>query len=517
MLNFATMKKSTIWIIAGIMVLSFVGLLLLQVYYIKDMATMRREQFEESVRRSLYAAAHRLEVYETMDYLQRDAYETERANMMDSTAAGKTVSHSYQIQMRDGQISAVEVHSITMPEKPALRNNGGLPKPKAETTIPQASQSLQDIIRKRYANQRAVMDEVIYNILYTASNKPLERRINFRVLDRDLQTELSNNGVTLPYHFSVSTSDGREVYRCADYTEASHGMSYTQILFQNDSPSKMGVLKIHFPDANRYFFRSVRFVALSAIFSFLLIVTFVFSLVTLYRQRHLSEVKNDFINNMTHELKTPISTISLAAQMLGDGAVAKSPQMSQHIVTTITDETKRLRFLVEKVLQISLFDNHSTSLKLRQIDVNAVIESVIHSFDLKVQSYGGTLTAELEANPSTIIADEMHFTNVIYNLLDNAVKYRRNDVNLELKVKTWNEPGKLLVSISDNGIGMKKDDVKHIFDKFYRVHTGNKHDVKGFGLGLAYVKKVITDHKGSIRAESELGNGTSFIMTWPQK
>ena len=510
------MKKSTIWIIAAIMAVSFAGLLLLQMYYINDMVSMRREQFEESVRRSLYEAAHRLEVYETMDYLQKDAIQMERAKLMDSTAVGQGISHSYQIQMRDGQISAVEVHSITMPEKPTLRNNGGLPKPKLETTIPQASQSLQDIIRKRYANQRAVMDEVIYNILYTASNKPLEQRINFRVLDRDLQTELNNNGITLPYHFSVSTADGRVVYKCSDYTEAPQGMSYTQILFQNDSPSKMGVLKIHFPGANRYFFRSVRFVALSALFTVILIITFVFSLVVLYRQRHLSEVKNDFINNMTHELKTPISTISLAAQMLGDGSVAKSPQMSKHIISTITDESKRLRFLVEKVLQISLFDSQTATLKLREIDANGVIKSVLHSFDLKVQSYGGTLTAELDANPSEIVADEMHFTNVIYNLLDNAVKYRRDDVEMHLSVRTWNEPGKFLVSIKDNGIGMKKEDVKHIFDKFYRVHTGNKHDVKGFGLGLAYVKKVITDHKASIRAESELGSGTTFIMAWPQ-
>lgn len=511
------MKKSMIWIIAGIMILSFVGLLFLQVYYINDMATMRREQFEESVRRSLYAAAHRLEVYETMDYLQKDAIESELANMMDSSSANGAFSHTYQIQMRDGQISAVEVHSITMPQKPALRNSSGMPRPKIETTIPQASQSLQDIIRKRYANQRAVMDEVIYNILYTASNKPLERRINFRVLDRDLQTELNSNGVTLPYHFSVSTSDGREIYRCADYSELSQGTTYTQILFQNDPPSKMGVLKIHFPEANRYFFRSIRFVALSAVFSIVLMVTFVFSLITLYRQRHLSEVKNDFINNMTHELKTPISTISLAAQMLGDGSVAKSPQMSQHIVTTITDETKRLRFLVEKVLQISLFDDRSTSLKLREVDANALIEGVVNSFDLKVQSYGGTLTSDLKADPSVVFVDEMHFTNVIHNLLDNAVKYRRNDVVLQLNVRTWNEPGKLMVAITDNGIGIKKEDVKHIFDRFYRVHTGNKHDVKGFGLGLAYVKKVISDHKGSIRAESELGRGTSFIMAWPQK
>ena len=226
-------------------------------------------------------------------------------------------------------------------------------------------------------------------------------------------------------------------------------------------------------------------------------------------------MKNDFVNNMTHEFKTPISTISLAAQMLKDPAVAKSPAMFQHISGVINDETKRLRFQVEKVLQMSMFDRQKAVLKMKDLDVNEMITSVINTFALKVERYNGKIDSELEATDAVVSADEMHLTNVIFNLMDNAVKYKRPDVDLQLMVRTWNESGKLMISVQDNGIGIKKENLKKIFNKFYRVHTGNLHDVKGFGLGLAYVKKIITDHKGTIRAESEMNVGTKFIIALP--
>jgi len=218
---------------------------------------------------------------------------------------------------------------------------------------------------------------------------------------------------------------------------------------------------------------------------------------------------------MTHEFKTPISTISLAAQMLKDPAVGKSPAMFQHISGVINDETKRLRFQVEKVLQMSMFERQKTILKMKDVNANELIKGVINTFTLKVETYNGKVTSELMAEDPHIFVDEMHFTNVIFNLLDNAVKYKKPEGDLLLDVKTWNDSGKLYISIQDNGIGIKKENLKKIFDKFYRVHTGNLHDVKGFGLGLAYVKKIINDHKGSIRAESDLNIGTKFIITLP--
>ena len=479
---------------------SFLALLSLQVRYIEEMVTMRREQFDESVKRSLYNAAHKLELYETMRYLEKDA--AEAANHPE---VGVEI-HQYDFKnSKDGKVSSFEMRTIIMPRRPQQEKKD----------IPEASRSLQDIIRSRYAHQRALMDEVIYKILYTASNQPLEARVNFRALDRDLQAELLNNGIEIPYHFTVSTSDGREVYRCSDYEATGEEDAYSQILFSNDPPSKMGVLKIHFPTMNSYIFSSVRFMIPALFFTVVLCLTFMFTLYIIFRQKKVTELKNDFINNMTHEFKTPVSTISLAAQMLADDSVSKSPQMMQHVTGIINDEAKRLRFQVEKVLQISLFDEQKATLKTRELDVNELVTGVVNTFALKVEKNGGTIVTHLDATQPIVMGDEMHITNVVFNLLDNAVKYKRDDDPLRLTIRTWNESGKFCLSIQDNGIGIKKENLKRVFDRFYRVHTGNVHDVKGFGLGLAYVKKVIQDHRGSIRAESELGVGTKFVIVLP--
>jgi signal transduction histidine kinase len=278
----------------------------------------------------------------------------------------------------------------------------------------------------------------------------------------------------------------------------------------------MGVLKVHFPEESKPLSKVLGFMFPPLLFTIILLVTFITTLVLVFRQKKLTEIKNDFINNMTHEFKTPISSISLAAQMLADDSVKKTPQMMTRLTSTIMDETKRLRFQVEKVLQLSLYENQKANLRPREVDINELIAGVVHTFALKVEKHGGKIITNLKADNPIINVDDMHFTNVIFNLMDNAVKYK-SDAQLELKVSTWNEDNHLFISIQDNGIGIKKEDLKKIFEKFYRVHTGNVHNVKGFGLGLAYVKKIINDHNGSIYAESELGIGTKFIIKMPQE
>ncbi len=251
-------------------------------------------------------------------------------------------------------------------------------------------------------------------------------------------------------------------------------------------------------------------------FTLILLIIFVFTIIVAFRQKKLTEMKNDFINNMTHEFKTPISSISLAAQMLNDPAVRKSPTMLQQISTVINDETKRLRFQVEKVLQMSMFERQKATMKIVDLDANLAIFNIVNTFKLKVEKYGGKITARLDAMDAIVNVDEMHFTNVIFNLLDNAVKYRREDTPLNLVVTSRDiSDDKLEITIADNGIGIRRDDLKKIFDKFYRVPTGNRHDVKGFGLGLAYVKKIISELGGEIAVESEINSGTKFIIILP--
>ena len=515
------MKKKTIWAIAIIMGLSFVILLGLQLTYIQEMANMKKEQFDESVTRALYQASRNLELNQTLKYLEKDVNETERrAYRVDSmgTRSGEpdgTIqqSHQYSVTGKDGTVySSFELKTIAtrpsqMPKAMILRSD--------KNSITEASKSLQEIVKNRYVYQKALLDEVVYKILYQASEKPLKERINFRILDQDLKAELMNNGINIPYHFTVTTHDGREVYRCPDYTGDGVEYTYSQVLFRNDPANKMGIVKIHFPDMSSYIYSSVRFMIPSVVFTLVLLVTFIFTIVVIFRQKRYSEIKNDFINNMTHELKTPIASISLAAQMLNDKSVTKSQQMLGHLSGVINDETKRLRFLVEKVLQMSMFDKKKAVFKKKELDLNEMVENIAKSFTLRVEHTGGKIYTEIEAIDSAIFVDEMHFQNVIFNLMDNAVKYRKQDKPMDIYLRTWNDNDHLYLSVRDTGLGIKKENLKKIFDKFYRVHTGNVHDAKGFGLGLAYVHKVVDLHDGEIKVESEYGKGTTFTIKLP--
>jgi len=513
------MKKKTIWTISTIMGLSFLALLFLQLKYIDEMVRMKKEQFDESVKRSLYQASRNLELNETLRYLEKDINSANRRGMRKDTVNFSALQNDTLIQAHqhpsvddDGIYATFEmktnkVSPSSVPKVLILRND--------QSTITQASKSMQDIVRNKYVYQKALLDRVVYNILYSASDKPLQERINFKILDKDLKAELQNNGINIPYHFTVSSNNGREVYRCPDYSEEGEEYSYEQELYRNDPDNRGGYVRIHFPQMNNYIFSSIRFMIPAIVFTVILLITFVFTIVVVFRQKRYSEIKNDFINNMTHELKTPISSISLAAQMLNDKSLKKSPEMTTHLGNAIQEETKRLRFLVEKVLQMSMFDKQDSMFKKKEMDLNEMAENVAHSFTLRVEHTGGKINIDIEAIESKIFVDETHFTNMIFNLFDNAIKYRKPDKPVNILVRTWNDDEHLYLSIADDGIGIKKDNLKKIFDKFYRVHTGNVHNVKGFGLGLAYVKKVVDLHKGDIKVDSEYGKGTKFTISLP--
>jgi two-component system phosphate regulon sensor histidine kinase PhoR len=284
---------------------AFVGLLYLQFSYVEEMVKMKKEQFDESVNRSLYQASRNLELNETQRYLEKDVQATERraysqdSMMVDGLDGSIRHSHQFAVAADDGtvyssfQLKTFEMKPSSIPKAMILR--------KDKSSLSEAAKSMQEIVRQRYVYQKALLDEVVYNILYTASDKPLKERVNFRMLDQDIRAELMNNGVNIPYHFTVSTTDGREVYRCPDYTEEGEKYSYTQLLFERTaSQSKMGVVKIHFPDMSSYIFSSVRFMIPSLAFTMVLLITFIFTIVLIFRQKRYTEIKNDFINNMTH-------------------------------------------------------------------------------------------------------------------------------------------------------------------------------------------------------------------------
>lgn len=521
------MRKSTIWLLAAVMVFAFSGLLFLQAKYIGIIFSTSSEKFNETVRTSLRQVAKTLELEETRKYLEEDIKRNQLGYMYQNAPDPQKVGQSIReetrkirvIKQADGSYLHIELQeqqssTITQPF-PVLKSTA--PKTNKNTNLVNASEDIQNTLLRRYTYQGGLVDEVIYSIVQTANLKPVSDRVDFKKLNDYIKNELINNGLNLPFVFSVINKDGEVVFQSDTIQKKPNASEmFTQVLFQNDPPSKQNYIKVYFPTKSDYIRSTITFIVPSVAFSLILLITFIFTLFIIFRQKKLSEMKNDFINNMTHELKTPVSTISLAAQMMKDTDITKSPEVFKHISTVINDETKRLSFLVEKVLQMSLFEKQKAAFKLKELDANDLIVGIANTFILKVEKYGGTLDVDLQADESAIYVDEMHITNVLFNLLDNAVKYRQQDVPLSLMVRTYNENGKLVISVEDNGIGIKKEYLKKVFDRFFRVPTGNVHDVKGFGLGLAYVRKIVEDHSGSIRAEVGANNvGTNFIITLP--
>ncbi|MBR5466922.1 MAG: HAMP domain-containing histidine kinase [Bacteroidaceae bacterium] len=467
------MKRWMIWAICLTMGICFVILLYLQLKYAKSMMTIRREQFNESVFRSLDAASRNLERNETMVYLR------------DVVAMYGDTLDAY---------SSAYTMDVTM----------------------SGMRTFQQRIRNAYIYEREVLDEVVLRVLYASGSQRFDERIDKEFLRQSILHSLRDNGINLTFHYRIFNSEGKEVYRCPDYEAEGEDYSYSQTLFRNDPSGKMGLVSIHFPSLNNYVLEVANMIYLALLFTIFLFITFLITVYLVVRQKKVTELKNDFINNMTHEFKTPISTISIAAQMLTDPNLQKTQEMYERFGGVIYGETKRLRYQVEKVLQTSLYEGGNIALHKQLLNANDLIDGVVQTFNIKVSQSGGKIDARLEALNPDIEVDEMHFTNVIFNLMDNAVKYKRDDVDLHLEVSTWNSANNLCVQISDNGLGIRKEDLKRIFDKFYRVHTGNTHNVKGFGLGLAYVKAMIEQHKGTIKASSEYGKGTVFTITIPQ-
>ncbi|OAV76190.1 Sensor histidine kinase YycG [Bacteroidales bacterium Barb7] len=511
------MRKSTIWLLTVVMVFAFAGLLYLQVSYVGSIIKTYSAHFNETAKKCLNQVASTLGREEMRKYLEEDIQREARKyyrNSDDAQTWGEVISLSkFQLEITDtnGNVQTSAEFNFN-----AQRLSSKSLTPDGAHGIVGTSKNLQSNFVRRYLKQSELLNEVINDMLYSANLKPIEERVDFKQLGKYIETELKNNGLNLSFVFSVTNKDGNTIYRSDNGSDRPTVPDvFIQALFPNDPPSRLNFLRVYFPTKHSYINSQITFIVPSVIFSVLLLVTFTFTLYIVFRQKKLSEMKNDFINNMTHELKTPVSTISLAAQMLKDADITKNQDVFKHISSVINDETKRLNFLVEKVLQISLFERRQASLKLKEIDVNDLVTGIANTFALKVEKYGGSLDVDLRAENSGIYADEMHITNVLFNLMDNAVKYRRQDVPLRLMSRTWNEDGKLMLSVEDNGIGIKKEHLKKVFDRFYRIPTGNVHNVKGFGLGLAYVRKIVQDHKGTIRAENADTTGTKFIITLP--
>jgi len=329
-----------------------------------------------------------------------------------------------------------------------------------------------------------------------------------------LKAEFKNRGLLQDFEYGV--------YDC-NHQKLVYG---NYISFQKDDknhPAKelpqwkndLYYFSVNFPDKSNQLIGSLGIWLYSSLVLLIVIVFFAFALIAIFRQKQLSEVQKDFVNNMTHEFKTPVSTILVTSRLLNKPEVQENPGAITQYVSLIQFEAQRLKSQVERVLQVAVWDEKKLKYQFEEINLHECLDPAITSVEQIVKEKNGSIIRVFNATHSVIEADRLHLTNVFFNLLDNAVKYNPNIPLIE--VSTSDNEEVVAIIIKDNGMGIEKKNFRKIFERFFRVHTGDVHDVKGFGLGLYYVKKVIKDHGGKINVTSEVNKGTQFIITLPLK
>jgi len=523
------MSRRVILILIVIMALVMTSLILVQTNSILKALEIKEEQFNSQVKSALTTVVYQLEMDEASSLVDlAKGFSTPRNNGVFPGNIQQSISGSLSLQKKIlsyqySQQASGAVHSEELVidfgnvEDEKIQSERGKPGefPNAFDIIHESD----GFARRQYEarlDQRAKLF-ALQTQASILSQLPIEDRIgDLSTLGRSIKGELKRQGIDLDFRIAIKTfPKGKEQLVFGDKNfNSSQQSEYKFLLFPHDDILQPNYLYLYFPKQNSYLLKETGFLVIPTfVLTAMLIGIFVFTILIILRQKKLSNIKNDFINNMTHELKTPISTISLASQMLRDNTVTNTPRTIEHISGIIFQESKRLTTQVEKVLQMAVFNEGKLKLKFKDVNINTLIKSVVLNFELRVKSKNGELTADLKANPEIIKADEVHLTNVLFNLLDNAVKYSKDEPKINISSEIKDEY--LVVSVKDHGIGIQSEYVGQIFERFYRVPTGNVHDVKGFGLGLSYVKIIVDAHKGKIKVDSALNKGTKFMIYFP--
>ncbi|MDP2335222.1 MAG: HAMP domain-containing sensor histidine kinase [Bacteroidota bacterium] len=523
------MSRRVILTLIILMALVMTSLILVQTNSILKALEIKEEQFNAAVKSALIQVSNRLEMEEASMLAEqsKNVYQPRTSGIFPNNMQHSTPGNLNQQNSKLSFQYSQQTTGSTYSEELTIDYSGSKAEEKNERGRPGDYPNAFDIIheydgyvRQQYEdrlNQRARMLELT-QIAVILSNLSIEERIEAKTLGRFIKTELKNQGINLDFKYAVKTfpkGEERNIFGDKNYN-AKLQKEYNTLLFPNDLDDlkKPNYLFLYFPKRDTFLLKETGLLVIpTMVLTAMLIGIFVFTILIILRQKKLSNIKNDFINNMTHELKTPISTISLASQMLRDNTVTNTPKTIEHISGIIYQESKRLTTQVEKVLQMAVFNEGTLKLKFKEVNINALINSVVLNFELRVKSKNGELTSDLKAEPAIIKGDEVHITNVLFNLLDNAVKYSRDEPQIVISSEL--KDGFVMVAVKDHGIGIQKEYVGQIFERFYRVPTGNIHDVKGFGLGLSYVKKIIDAHKGKIKVESAPNKGTKFMIYFP--
>ncbi|MFP4059414.1 MAG: sensor histidine kinase [Bacteroidota bacterium] len=515
------MSKRVIWIVTLFLSAVLTGLIIVQSYWLKNAYTVKEQHFRQIVNRSLADISFELERYETSKQVFNEYQRTIDSMILGNKSGVFGFDTSFIIETPRGNTynrfyfrhySSSRQHDIGSkdPFSPGLRveiNDSVYDIP----VNPYMSRQQMDLMRS-FDNQRTRIENIIRNM--RMGGMEFTGRVDQETLETIIREELKNRGIDTYFEYGVIDPHNKVIYKSEEFNDKNSPDGFRTRLFPDDFMGIPHYLSLYFPSQKNYIFKSLGLIGFSSVFlTLVLVLGFSFTIFIIFKQKQLSEIKNDFINNMTHELKTPISTISLASQMLGDESIPPELKNTGYISTVIGTESKRLGYQVEKVLQMAIFEKGKINLKIIPRDIHEIINTVCSSFELQVSKKNGKITCIFDADNHTADIDEVHFTNVLVNLLDNGLKYSNDKP--QITISTRNKSDNILIMVSDNGIGISKENQKKIFEKFFRVPTGNIHNVKGFGLGLSYVKKIVEELKGSIKVESELKNGTTFIIELP--
>lgn len=524
------MNKKRFRLLVFLMSLSLIGIIVVQVYWINTSLKNNEEQFKYHVQQVIGNVAEKINSKELKLFIKeyrkiRDSigkepetsvlkkiffYEQDAKTKETIIYTNTIIAENYGISgsFFDKNADTVSIGNIVSSRKTEIYNGTSI-----DNSNIQLNQKPDVTIQK--IGSLSAYDKANFEVLFkdVVSQRSIQDRINNQELQQMLQEELGKYGVKTPFEFGIY-SNGLATKIRSDKFKYDKKSTYGIPIFQDNEGVSQYQLLVSFPQKEKFLFSSLLGITtLSLLFTLVIVLTYSNALNQLIKQKQISEIKTDFINNMTHEFKTPIATINLALDAIKNPKIIDDKEKVQRYLQMIKDENKRMHAQVENVLRISKLEKNELDISKEPTDVSGILEDAIEHISLIVEDRNGVIKTHLNADRTTILLNEMHFTNVLVNILDNAVKYSPEAPVID--VYTENIKDFIVIKIKDHGSGMSKVAQKRVFEKFYREHTGDLHNVKGHGLGLAYVKQIVDDHNGEIFVESEKGKGSTFILKMP--
>jgi two-component system phosphate regulon sensor histidine kinase PhoR len=504
-----------------LMAISLMGIIAVQYYWFSNLSKVNNELFKRSVNEVLKKTVNRLEMHNNIHVLKHI--------VLDDSLKNRTVIRIPEMPPMPPLPRAIEInveHNFdTLIYIDSLSDNLEFEKLKEVAKI---RRGINLRIETKFDSLEQVMSEVEEKMALKANElKALAVRVSSefdkwqdgRIIDEEvlktyLRRELDNKNMRISFNYAIIAGDSIVEGDFSDFNDADSTQIFKVALFPNDIFQRDLKLAVYFPDVKHIYGKKMPgLMLLSLIFTFVILLTFSLSIYFILRQKKISKMKSDFINNMTHEFKTPIATISVAADSITNEKVISDNEKVKYFAGMIKKENLRMNKQVEKILQIARLDKKDFEFHFQTVDAHELIMKAVQSVELQIEKREGHLEINLNAVNKVITTDPVHFTNVVYNLLDNAVKYSTGEP--KIKISTTNAATGLLLSVEDKGIGMNKAIQSKIFERFYRQTSGNVHNVKGFGLGLSYVKAIVDANKGYVNVKSEPGKGSKFEVFVP--